>query len=110
VAATTAGERAEAVEAGVHADVPLFADAVIESTHGAARAPRDRGIKQRESRQMSSPHAVMSHASDSDASRVHIGRIDVTVLADAPEPGAGARGSSDDGDRHFLSRHYLRRP
>jgi hypothetical protein len=110
LAASTAGEHAETVEAGAHADVPLFANAVVESAHGAARALRDAGISEPPSRQEASPHPVTPRASDSDGPRVHIGRIDVTVLADTPAPGAGARGSFDDGDRHFLSRHYLRRP
>ncbi len=108
MAASTAAERAGSLEAGVHADVPLFADAVIEPTHGAARARRDAGASEVRLRHVAAP-AVTSLASDSGAPRVHIGRIDVTVLADSPAPDAGARGSSDD-DRHFLSRHYLRRP
>lgn len=47
-------------------------------------------------------------AADERGPRVHIGRIDVTVLADAPAP--APRVGADGGDRHFLSRHYLRRP
>jgi hypothetical protein len=91
------------------AAVPLVVDAV-EAIHDAAGAVRDAGVSGVRSRHAASPHAVTTLASESGAPRVHIGRIDVTVLADTPAPGAGARGSSDDGDRHFSSRHYLRRP
>jgi hypothetical protein len=106
LAVAGAGERAPIGEAAT--DVPIVAEALVHSTDRTPRALRDQWGSDVASRPTGASRARPPLASDDGAPHVHIGRIDVTVLAETPAPAAGARG--DDGDRHFLSRHYLRRP
>jgi hypothetical protein len=106
----TSGDIAADVAAAIAAAAPVLAHAAAESAPDAAYAARVASAVAPRAQYAAPPRVVAPAATDSAAPRVHIGRIDVTVLADAPVPGAGARGGADSSDRHFLSRHYLRRP
>lgn len=114
-AALASAEIAALVEAAVVDDAPavaaaVLAEATVVEAASAALGARDAGVGGAHGGRGAPPPAITPRATDADAPRVHIGRIDVTVLADAPAPAPGTRGGPGGGDRHFLSRHYLRRP
>jgi hypothetical protein len=86
------------------ADIASLAQAVVAQSRAATAGPRAARVGAPEGERAPAP----AHAPPAGP-RVHIGRLDVTVLAPevAPARAAPARSAASSGD--FLSRNYLRR-